>query len=111
MTLKVLLTENNIDDFLYRYIVENNKLVMIDNENKNLYINKVVNMRSTLFCNGKTFCNKCAGELYYKMGIKNFGLTAGTIGSKIMNESMKKFHDMSLKYSIVTNIEDYIEPY
>lgn len=109
-TIKVYLTENNIKDYLYRYIVENKQLIEITEQNKNQYINKTVNMRTPLYCNGKYYCNKCSGNLYYKIGIKNMGLTAGVIGSTILNLSMKSFHDSTINYTNLKLLDSYIEP-
>lgn len=102
--LSVLLTKANFADFKYRYIVEGGKLVLLDEETGPKYFNKVVKMRSPQYCknpNGK-ICSKCLGELYYKLNIKNVGLTGSRASSTLLNLSMKKFHDPSIKIYSVT---------
>lgn len=96
---KVLITNKNSSRLMYRYIVEGGKLVMLDNSNMQKYIGKVVDMRSPLYCTGDKLCSKCAGDLYYRIGIKNIGLTTSAIGSALLNLLMKAFHDSSVKIS------------
>lgn len=65
---------------------------MLSPENRDKYLNKKVKLRSPMFCKNDKVCNKCAGERYYIMGIKNSGLTAGRISNTLLNASMKNFH-------------------
>ncbi len=96
-TLSVYLRPDNIDKYLFRYIVDGGKFVLLDNENSKKYTGKTVKMRSPMFCTNDSICNRCAGELYYRLGITNVGLTANTIGTTILNKSMKLFHDTTIK--------------
>ena len=102
------MTENNYDLFKYRYILDSDKLIYLEDSNKDKYMNKLLKFRSPLFCQGDKICNKCAGELYYKLGIMNVGLVANNIGSVIMNKALKQFHDLSIKLKEI-NIDDFIE--
>ena len=97
MTIKHLLTPKNKADLMYRYIEEKGKLVLLDETTMNSYMNKVVNLRTPMTCAGKNICSKCAGEMYYLLGIKNAGLTASRASSTLLNLSMKKFHDGTAK--------------
>jgi hypothetical protein len=106
-TLKVTLTKENVGIFKFRFIVEGKKLVLLTSENIDSYIGKTVNMRSPLYCKSKKMCNKCYGELPYKLGIVNIGLTFNAVGEKLKNLSMKAFHDMTVKLNNI-NIEDAI---
>jgi hypothetical protein len=102
------MNEKNYKLFLYRYIAEGNKLIQLDNNNIKNYIGKVIHLRSALFCQSEKLCSKCAGELYYKLGIKNIGLTTAKLSSSLLNLSMKVFHDTTLDlYKI--NYLDFIE--
>lgn len=105
--LTILLNEENYDLFKYRFIITGNSLTMLDDDNKDKFINKVVNFRSPLFCTGDKICNACAGNLYYYLGIKNAGLTANVIGTTITNKALKKFHDLSIHLKTI-NLDDYI---
>ena len=86
--------------YLYRYILEGNKLVYLDKSNISKYINKTVRMRSPMMCcSPDKRCNICCGDMYYKVGIKNIGLTTAKIGSNMLNASMKAFHNTTIKTS------------
>jgi hypothetical protein len=107
-TLKVIINKFNKKLFLYRYIVEKGKLVLLDNDNINNYLDKVVQLRSPLFCTSERLCSKCAGELYYKLGIENIGLTTSKIGGSMLNLCLKKKHDVTLKLNTI-DYRNYME--
>ena len=92
---------------LYSYIVENNKLILLDQTNIDKYVGRVVKMRSPMCCKSDKICNKCAGELFYKLGIKNVGLTITKESSSLLNKFMKKFHDTTIKTSTL-DMDDLI---
>ena len=93
------ITESNADDYLYRYIVEKGKLVQLTQDNIKQYIGKTVNMRTPIYCKAKdpNYCSVCTGERLHRVGIKNVGLTFNIISGSLLNASMKKFHDISIK--------------
>lgn len=95
--LNVVLNEKNKDDFLYRYIIEGSKLVLLDDDNMSKYLNKPLKMRSPMYCIGKKLCRTCAGTMYDKLDIDNIGLTAARVSSTLLNMSMKKFHNSTSK--------------
>jgi len=108
-TVNMLLTSGNYSMFKERYIVDRGKLVLLDDNTKNRYLNHMCKFRSPMFCQSKTgICNKCAGELYYKLGIKNVGLIVNLVGNALVSLSMKSFHDMSVKVKTI-NLDDYID--
>lgn len=94
--------------FYYRYILSDGKLLMLTEENISRYIEKEVMLRSPMYCKTEKICSKCAGELYYKMGIKNAGLLSSTMSGSLMNLSLKKTHDQTVKFKKI-NIEDFIK--
>ena len=52
-------------------------------------------------CKSKDYiCSKCAGNLWYRLGVKNLGIFTAQVPSKLKNISMKSFHD-----SVVTTVE------
>lgn len=99
------------DMYLYRYILDDDnktKLILLDNSNINKYVGKSVKMRSPMYCNNKDkICNKCAGELFYKMGTLNVGLLAASLSGNLMNKSMKAMHDASINFKLIKP-EDFI---
>lgn len=98
--ITVTLDNKNISEFMYSYIIENGKLILIDSTTFEKYINKTVKMRYSSMCEGKkSLCNKCAGELFYKMGVENIGVTIPQIASRIKLISMKSFHDSQVNFA------------
>lgn len=96
--IDVILTEDNIKSFMYCYIIEGQKLVELTSENKEKYIGRKVKMRFSALCESKTgICNKCMGNLYYRLGKINVGTSLTQIPSVQKNISMKAFHDSTQK--------------
>lgn len=95
--------------FLYRYIIEGNKLTLLTDENITKYIGKEVKMRSPMYCIGvgrqKCTCNKCAGDFYYKIGKRKIGLLCSRPAETCKRLSMKKFHSNLIK-SFHIDVED-----
>lgn len=98
-TKTVLLTKNNIDDWMYSYIVESgNRLVELTSDNRDSYLGKKVKFRYSGLCESeKGICNKCAGNLFTRLGIKNVGVASYVIPASIKLKSMKTFHDSTIK--------------
>ena len=49
-------------------------------------------------CECKTgICNKCAGELFYMLGITNIGTAIPQVFSTLKLKQMKLFHDSQVK--------------
>ena len=96
VTLKIKLTKNNYKLFLYRNIKVGNNIVNLTDDNITKYINSYINLYDPMCCTGDKLCNKCAGDLYYKLGITNIGLTTSRLCSSIMNKALKKKHDKLL---------------
>ena len=105
---RVTITKDTSVLFIDRYIIDGGRLVLLSSDNINKYIDKEVLLRSPMFCKGDRICNKCAGELFYKLGVKNAGLLTSTLSGTLMNLSMKKFHDATVKFKKV-DIEKYIK--
>ena len=81
------------NQFLDRYVLNNDgSLTLLTRENIDEYIEKEIVIRSPLFCKSDYICNKCAGEFFYKMNIKNAGLITNTMAGVLMNASMKKLN-------------------
>lgn len=93
-TIKVYLTKDNIQDWMYCYILEDNgSLTQINSKNINKFMNKNANIRFAALCESKTgFCNKCIGDLYYKLGMKNIGTAMAKVPATLKLVSMKSFH-------------------
>lgn len=97
-TIEITLDSTRLRMCMYSYIVEGSKLVRLDSTNMDKYKGKTVKMRFSSLCKNKKICNKCAGDLFYLMGIKNIGTTVPQLASCVKNISMKAFHDSTDKY-------------
>jgi hypothetical protein len=100
---------DNPSEYIFRYYVSGGRLIEITKENMNSLTDKVVKMRSPLYCGGKDgICSICAGSLYHRIGITNIGLIANRIGTRLLNNSLKAFHDPKVKTRLI-NFNDYIK--
>lgn len=94
--LEVELSPKNIGLWMYSYVIgPGGQLTEITSDNKDKYIGKKVKLRFSALCESKTgICNKCMGNLYYRLGYKqNAGTSLTQIPSVQKNISMKAFHD------------------
>ena len=98
-TIEVTLTKDMLDMMMYSYIVEGSRLIELTSENRDRYAGKTVKFRFSSLCEGKQICNKCAGNLFYRLGIKNVGAATPQLASKVKNITMKGFHDSTVKYA------------
>lgn len=109
--ITVMITDKNFKDFMYRYVKTNKGLIQITSDNKDLFINKTVKMRSPMYCIGtgkdKCLCSKCAGEFYYKLGKRNIGLAGTKISGTITQTNLQKFHENLVKTQQI-NINDLL---
>lgn len=97
--IEMNVTDKNIDSIMYSYAIVGNKLVEITYENRGQFIGKKIKLRFSSMCRAKNgICNKCAGNLFYRLGIKNVGAATPQIPSKLKLLSMKLFHDDQLNF-------------
>lgn len=91
------------DRHLYRYIVDNGKLVLLDQETIGKYKGKVCNLRTPIHCHRSDpeYCNICVGERPYRVGNYNLGLSFMIMSGSTMNASLKSKHDVTLHYRTI----------
>ena len=95
LTLKTKVKDT--ETLLSKYIIENNKLVLLTKDNINNYMNKEVNLRDPLFCKSETgVCIYCIGE-NYRGHEQEVPMEATSLGGEYLNASLKKFHGVELK--------------
>lgn len=107
--ITVTITKDNIDELMYNYIIEGNKLVELTSDLRDKYIGKTVKMRFTSMCktpNG--FCNKCAGNLWYRLGIRKVGVITPQIPSTLKNLMMKAFHSAQVSLTDINVYESFL---
>ena len=98
LTITQTINESNYRFYRYRTIVEKDgTLVTIDDSNKKSYFGKSVQLRSPLYCHNDQICSACLGQMSYKLKIRNIGLHVARITTKLMNLSMKAFHNMAVE--------------
>lgn len=92
--IEVTLDSKNISKWMYSYVIQGSKLVEITSENMDKFIGKTVKMRFSALCESKTgICNHCFGNLPYRRGDLNAGISTTIVASTMKNKSMKAFHD------------------
>ena len=96
-TIEITLTSKNIDMWMYNYIVEGSKLVELTYEMRSKYIGKTVRMRYSSRCESEQICNKCAGNMFYRLGLTNVGTATPQIASRLKVISLKAFHDSQVR--------------
>ena len=104
-TFDIMVNDFNKKLLLYRYIKDGKTVIRLTNDNINKYVGRIIHLYDPIYCTGEKLCNKCAGDLYYKLGIMNIGSTASKICSTIMNKSLKKKHDNTIKLYTLKNID------
>ena len=100
-TIKVLLTPDNVDDWMYNWmVIGTGNLVELTSQNMEKYFGKEVRFRFSSLCEYKKktgcFCSKCAGNIWYKQGLKHTGSLVDIIPSTLKNKNMKAFHDSTV---------------
>ena len=111
--LDIMITKDNAEDYIWRYIMVNGKPLMLTPENIKQYIDKNVKLRSPVHCKAKDpeYCSVCVGDRPYRIGIRNIGVTMMTISGATLNASLKKKHDISIKLRTITvdDVLKYVE--
>ena len=95
--IPLTITKFNKKLVIYSYIQEGEELVLLDRKNIDSYIGKTVMMRSPMTCiSHDKICNKCAGELFNKLGITNAGLFSVAATHTLLNKFLKSKHNTSV---------------
>lgn len=95
-----LLTPDNLDDWIYNYMITPKGLVELTSQNANQYFGKEVKFRFSSLCEynkGKgCFCSVCAGNIWNRHKITNVGMIMDIVASIVKNKYMKAFHDSTI---------------
>lgn len=100
-TIPVEVTKKNAKYLLYRNIDVNGKVVLLTRKNVNDYVGHYVNLYSPQCCANDAICAKCAGTIFYKMGVLRAGLLTTQITQKMLNIKLKSKHDLSQSAGII----------
>ena len=91
--IPITITSANKSNLVYRWFVENGTEKLLDQNNINNYVGKTLMMRSPMSCLGEKICSKCAGKLYYMLGVEHAGLFAAQISHAALNLGLKAKHN------------------
>lgn len=106
--IEVELTRKNVNRYMYNNIIgPNGKLIELNSQNMDKYIGKKVKMRMAYLCPHEKPCNACAGNFYYKLGIRNVGLTLMQVFSIYKNKAMKAFHDSTVQLTEIDTMKAF----
>ena len=102
------ITPKNVNRYIYNNIImPDGKLVELNSQNMERFMGKKVKMRMAYLCPHEKPCNACAGNFYYKLGIKNVGLTLMQVFSIYKNKSMKAFHDSTVQLTEIDTMKAF----
>lgn len=106
--IEVVLTPKNVNRYMYNNIIgTNGKLTELNSQNMSNYMGKKVKMRMAYLCPHERPCAACAGNFYYKLGIKNVGLTLMQVFSIYKNKAMKAFHDSTVQLTEIDTMKAF----
>lgn len=97
LTRDYIVTKDNAEGLVGRYIVVANKLKMVEDVSEaSTYIGTTVKMRSLMYCNqpGEAFCKTCAG---YNMTKSAVPLVVTDVAGIVLNASMKRMHNATMQ--------------
>ena len=105
--LSVPITKNNHDRYIYRWMKDGKNLHLILPGESEALIGKTIEIRTPVHCHAKDpeYCAKCIGDRPYRVGIKNIGFTFMAVSGSTLNASLKKKHDVSLKFQHITEAD------
>lgn len=96
--VEVVLPTKKLNQYMYNNIIgPGGRLIELNSQNMHEYAGKKVKMRMAYLCQNERPCNACAGNFFFKLGIKNVGLTLMQVFSIYKNKAMKSFHDNTVK--------------
>lgn len=92
--IPIKITKTNAKNMVYTYIDPGNgQLEMITRDNVSKYMNKTVKMRTPMTCKHEKICSKCAGQLFYYLGVEHAGLFGVQISHADLNLALKAKHN------------------
>jgi len=107
LTEKTLITKENKNTYLNRYIIVNNENIVLTKDVIDTYLNKEVNLRTPRYCKEeRNYCQYCTSSIL--LDRENIiSLLVSEEGGIMLNDSMKKFHNTSVKVTEL-DINDFL---
>ena len=109
--LEIPLSESIISRYHGRYVVDpdTNKLVILDKSNQSKFVNKVVKLRSFMYCKQEDgFCGKCAGTYLTNIDQKVIGVLALEMTSAFLTNSLKSMHSSKVRSTSITKLSKFV---
>jgi len=107
--LRVNLTREMANKFLYRNIIVDGGLVMLTTDNLNTYVGHMVHMRSPLYCQTKDgYCYTCMGELFRAINQEVLTLAATNISGSFTLASLKSIHSVGAKRIEIKSLNSFV---
>lgn len=95
--MRITLTEDNISTYRGFYCFYNGKEIKLDDNNRDMYLGKTVDMRSPAYCRceGTSRCARCCGP---HLSLHQTGISSAVadMGSVFLNTLMKAMHGKQL---------------
>jgi hypothetical protein len=107
--LTVVVPPSGKDKLSYRWMAadKNGKLKMITPSEAKALVGKTIKIRSPMYCTADKICSKCAGELYYMLDLPHIGLLTSRVGTSVLNQSLKAFHNSTVNTTRI-DISKYV---
>lgn len=91
--IPITVTNSNKNELLHTFFQVGDQLQELTEENVGNYVGKVIWCRSPMTCLNDRICSKCAGNLFYQLGVKYAGLFAVQISHAALNLGLKAKHN------------------
>lgn len=109
-TIPVTVTNRNKQYLLFRYIKEGKGKKLTTLHNIDSYVGKTIRLYSPQCCCNDPICGKCAGRVFYNLGVTRIGLLSSQITQKMLNIKLKSKHDLSQNAGIVPHEMTFMHP-
>jgi hypothetical protein len=107
-TIPITVTNRNKYELVDSYFVENGNVNILTRDNVGSYVGKVLEFRSPMTCLTPKICNKCAGELFYKLDTNQMGLLVTQLSHADLNLNLKAKHIQTVNVTEL-DVNDIIE--
>jgi hypothetical protein len=97
-SIRVAITKDNAEAYYLRHVInKDGSFKLLTDKVLKESIGKTFDIRSPLYCTTDKICHACAGSLYHKLGFVTVGPMITKISANLLQKSLKKFHDLSVK--------------
>lgn len=106
--LPIHLTKDNISKFIYRTIIEADKLIILTPDIVNSYLGKDIIVRSPMYCIAKDgYCYTCMDSRFKTVGVKLLNISPIDVTSTMLSNSMKAMHGTKVSVLEISNLNNF----